>query len=48
MRLIDLIDEAASRLRMELDSPVEIDELRRSVDRSACRSPIRLSPTWRA
>ncbi|MEG2489501.1 MAG: AAA family ATPase, partial [Aurantimicrobium sp.] len=30
----DLIDEAASRLRMEIDSaPVEIDELRRSVDR---------------
>ena len=33
-KAIDLIDEAASRLRMELDSsPVEIDELRRSVDR---------------
>ena len=32
-KAIDLIDEAASRLRMELDSsPVEIDELRRSVD----------------
>ena len=31
---IDLIDEAASRLRMEIDSaPVEIDELRRAVDR---------------
>ena len=33
-KAIDLIDEAASRLRMELDSsPVEIDGLRRSVDR---------------
>ncbi|MCD4557699.1 ATP-dependent Clp protease ATP-binding subunit [Schaalia sp. lx-100] len=33
-KAIDLIDEAASRLRMELDSsPVEIDERRRSVDR---------------
>ncbi|WP_159623090.1 ATP-dependent chaperone ClpB [Ruania rhizosphaerae] len=33
-KAIDLIDEAASRLRMELDSsPVEIDELRRAVDR---------------
>ncbi|BDU11573.1 chaperone protein ClpB [Aurantimicrobium sp. INA4] len=33
-KAIDLIDEAASRLRMEIDSaPVEIDELRRSVDR---------------
>ena len=33
-KAIDLIDEAASRLRMELDSsPVEVDELRRSVDR---------------
>ncbi|WP_127126051.1 ATP-dependent chaperone ClpB [Georgenia sp. SYP-B2076] len=33
-KAIDLIDESASRLRMELDSsPVEIDELRRSVDR---------------
>ncbi|AMD86820.1 ATP-dependent chaperone ClpB [Actinomyces radicidentis] len=33
-KAIDLIDEAASRLRMELDSsPVEIDELRRRVDR---------------
>ena len=33
-KAIDLTDEAASRLRMELDSsPVEIDELRRSVDR---------------
>ena len=31
---IDLVDEAASRLRMEIDSaPVEIDELKRSVDR---------------
>src|SRR5699024_11543420 len=30
----DLVDEAASRLRMEIDSsPVEIDELRRAVDR---------------
>ncbi len=34
-KAIDLIDEAASRLRMELDSsPIEIDELRRQVDRS--------------
>ena len=33
-KAIDLLDEAASRLRMELDSsPVEIDELRRGVDR---------------
>ncbi|HKJ11722.1 MAG TPA: ATP-dependent chaperone ClpB [Ornithinimicrobium sp.] len=33
-KAIDLIDEAASRLRMEIDSsPVEIDELRRMVDR---------------
>ncbi|MEO6826841.1 MAG: AAA family ATPase [Microbacteriaceae bacterium] len=33
-KAIDLIDEAASRLRMEIDSaPAEIDELRRSVDR---------------
>ncbi|QTE29616.1 ATP-dependent chaperone ClpB [Pengzhenrongella sicca] len=33
-KAIDLVDEAASRLRMELDSsPIEIDVLRRSVDR---------------
>src|SRR5487761_314698 len=33
-KAIDLIDEAASRLRMEIDSqPVEIDELQRSVER---------------
>ena len=33
-KAIDLIDEAASRLRMEIDSsPVQIDELRRTVDR---------------
>jgi len=33
-KAIDLIDEAASRLRMEIDSaPMEIDELRRTVDR---------------
>ncbi|HET9188501.1 MAG TPA: AAA family ATPase, partial [Acidothermaceae bacterium] len=33
-KAIDLIDESASRLRMEIDSwPVEIDELRRAVDR---------------
>jgi ATP-dependent Clp protease ATP-binding subunit ClpB len=33
-KAIDLVDEAASRLRMELDSsPVEIDALRRAVDR---------------
>ncbi|MCD9200152.1 ATP-dependent chaperone ClpB [Aeromicrobium wangtongii] len=33
-KAIDLIDEAGSRLRMEIDSsPVEIDELRRAVDR---------------
>jgi ATP-dependent Clp protease ATP-binding subunit ClpB len=33
-KAIDLIDEAASRLRMEIDSsPVEIDELKRNVDR---------------
>lgn len=31
---IDLIDEAASRLRMEIDSsPIEIDELKRNIDR---------------
>ncbi len=33
-KAIDLVDEAASRLRMEIESsPVEIDQLRRSVDR---------------
>lgn len=33
-KAIDLVDEAASRLRMELDSsPVELDILRRQVDR---------------
>jgi ATP-dependent Clp protease ATP-binding subunit ClpB len=33
-KAIDLIDEASSRLRMEIDSsPIEIDELRRQVDR---------------
>jgi ATP-dependent Clp protease ATP-binding subunit ClpB len=33
-KAIDLIDEAASRLRMEIDSaPMEIDERRRAVDR---------------
>ncbi|MDH6120092.1 ATP-dependent Clp protease ATP-binding subunit ClpB [Kitasatospora sp. GAS204A] len=33
-KAIDLVDEAASQLRMEIDSsPVEIDELQRSVDR---------------
>jgi ATP-dependent Clp protease ATP-binding subunit ClpB len=33
-KAIDLIDEAASRLRMEIDSrPVELDELQRVVDR---------------
>jgi ATP-dependent Clp protease ATP-binding subunit ClpB len=33
-KAIDLVDEAASRLRMEIDSsPVEIDSLRRVVDR---------------
>jgi ATP-dependent Clp protease ATP-binding subunit ClpB len=33
-KAIDLIDEAASRLRMEIESsPVEIDQLRRAVDR---------------
>lgn len=33
-KAIDLVDEAASRLRMEIDSsPVEIDQLKRSVDR---------------
>ncbi|WP_394278546.1 ATP-dependent Clp protease ATP-binding subunit [Microbacterium sp.] len=33
-KAIDLIDEAASRLRMEIDSaPMEIDELRRHADR---------------
>ncbi|TAK70248.1 MAG: ATP-dependent chaperone ClpB [Actinomycetota bacterium] len=33
-KAIDLVDEAASRLRMEIDSsPVELDELQRTVDR---------------
>src|SRR5581483_4381472 len=33
-KAIDLVDEAASRLRMEIDSrPVEIDELQRAADR---------------
>ena len=33
-KAIDLVDEASSRLRMEIDSrPVEIDELQRTVDR---------------
>ena len=33
-KAIDLVDEAASRLRMEIDSaPVEIDNLQRAVDR---------------
>ena len=33
-KAIDLVDEAASRLRMEIDSsPEEIDQLRRSVER---------------
>jgi ATP-dependent Clp protease ATP-binding subunit ClpB len=33
-KAIDLVDEAASRLRMEIDSsPVEIDHLRRTVER---------------
>ncbi|WP_030438418.1 ATP-dependent chaperone ClpB [Actinoplanes subtropicus] len=33
-KAIDLIDEAASRLRMEIDSrPVELDQLQRTVDR---------------
>jgi ATP-dependent Clp protease ATP-binding subunit ClpB len=33
-KAIDLIDEAASRLKMEIDSsPIEIDQLKRAVDR---------------
>ena len=33
-KAIDLVDEAASRLRMEIESaPIEIDELQRAVDR---------------
>ncbi|WP_349259903.1 ATP-dependent chaperone ClpB [Jatrophihabitans sp.] len=33
-KAIDLVDEAASRLRMQIDSsPIEIDELKRSVNR---------------
>ncbi|MET4782257.1 AAA family ATPase [Glaciihabitans sp. UYNi722] len=33
-KAIDLIDEAASRLKMEIDSsPVEIDQLKRAIDR---------------
>ena len=39
-KAIDLIDEAASRLRMELDSsPVEIDELRPGSPEQAARGP---------
>ncbi len=34
-KAIDLVDESASRLRMEIDSsPIEIDELQRAVDRA--------------
>jgi len=34
-KAIDLVDEAASRLKMEIDSsPVELDQLKRSIDRS--------------
>ena len=34
-KAIDLVDEAASRLRMEIDSsPVELDQLQRQVDRA--------------
>ena len=33
-KAIDLVDEAASRLRMEIDSrPIEVDQLQRAVDR---------------
>ncbi|NJC68887.1 ATP-dependent chaperone ClpB [Planosporangium thailandense] len=35
-KAIDLVDEAASRLRMEIDSrPTEVDEIQRAVDRLA-------------
>ena len=38
-KAIDLIDEAASRLRMEIDSsPEEIDKLRRQIDRMTMQS----------
>ncbi len=38
-KAIDLIDEAASRLRMEIDSsPEEIDKLRRRIDRMTMQS----------
>ncbi|MFT3970624.1 MAG: ATP-dependent chaperone ClpB [Micropruina sp.] len=38
-KAIDLIDEAASRLRMEIDSsPEEIDQLRRRIDRMTMQS----------
>ena len=38
-KAIDLIDEAASRLRMEIDSsPEEIDQLRRDIDRMTMQS----------
>ena len=38
-KAIDLIDEAASRLRMEIDSsPEEIDKLRRTIDRMTMQS----------
>ena len=38
-KAIDLIDEAASRLRMEIDSsPEEIDQLRRTIDRMTMQS----------
>ena len=47
-KAIDLIDEAASRLRMEIDSaPEEIDQLRRAVDRLTWRNwhlPTRPTP----
>ncbi|MFT4295026.1 MAG: AAA family ATPase, partial [Micropruina sp.] len=38
-KAIDLIDESASRLRMEIDSsPEEIDQLRRTIDRMTMQS----------
>ena len=49
-KAIDLVDEAASRLRMEIDSsPVEIDVLRRAVDRlqDGGAAPRRRRPTRR-
>ena len=45
-KAIDLVDEAASRLRMELDSsPEEIDALQRQVDRLKMEEAYLVKPT---